>query len=69
MIKYKKLLAVLLVLALAISWVPLGAWAAEDDGESGSSGSEVGSGGNGNGNAAGEGSSYMIAAGVTMQVV
>ena len=69
MIKFKKLLAVLLILALAISWVPLGAWAAEDDGESGSSGSEVGSGGNGNGNAAGEGSSYMIAAGVTMQVV
>ena len=41
---------------------------ASDD-DSGSSGSEVGEGGDGSGNAAGEGSSNMIAVGVTMQVV
>ena len=40
---------------------------ASDD--SGSSGSEVGEGGDGSGNAAGDGSSNMIAVGVTMQVV
>ena len=68
MIKIKKLLVLLLVIALAVSWFPMGAFAA-DDGESGSSGSEIGSGSDGKGNAAGKGSSYMIAAGVTMQVV
>ena len=41
---------------------------ASDD-DSGSSGSEVGEGGDGSGNAAGDGSSNMIAVGVTMQVV
>ena len=41
---------------------------ASDD-DSGSSGSEVGDGGDGSGNAAGDGSSNMIAVGVTMQVV
>ncbi len=41
---------------------------ASDD-DSGSSGSEVGGGGDGSGNTAGEGSSNMIAVGVTMQVV
>ena len=41
---------------------------ASDD-DSGSSGSEVGEGGDGGGNAAGDGSSNMIAVGVTMQVV
>ena len=40
---------------------------ASDD--SGSSGSEVGGGGDGSGNTAGDGSSNMIAVGVTMQVV
>ena len=40
---------------------------ASDD--SGSSGSEVGDGGDGSGNTAGDGSSNMIAVGVTMQVV
>ena len=40
---------------------------ASDD--SGSSGSEVGGGGDGSGNAAGDGSSNMIAVGVTMQIV
>ena len=40
---------------------------ANDD--SGSSGSEVGDGGDGSGDAPGDGSSYMIAVGVTMQVV
>lgn len=39
------------------------------DNDSGSSGSEVGEGGDGSGNAAGDGSSNMIAVGVTMQVV
>ena len=45
--------------------------ASEDgsDDDSGSSGSEVGEGGDGSGNAAGDGSSNMIAVGVTMQVV
>ncbi len=37
--------------------------------DSGSSGSEIGSGGDGSGNAPGSGASYMISAGVTMQVV
>ncbi len=41
---------------------------ASDD-DSGSSGSEVGDGGDGSGNTAGDGSSNMIAVGVTMQVV
>ena len=41
---------------------------ASDD-DSGSSGSEVGGGGDGSGNTAGDGSSNMIAVGVTMQVV
>ena len=41
---------------------------ASDD-DSGGSGSEVGEGGDGSGNAAGDGSSNMIAVGVTMQVV
>ena len=41
--------------------------ASDDDG--GSSGSEVGEGGDGSGNTAGDGSSNMIAVGVTMQVV
>ena len=41
---------------------------ASDD-DSGSSGSEVGDGGDGSGNAAGDGSSNMIAVGVTMQIV
>lgn len=41
---------------------------ASDD-DSGSSGSEVGEGGDGSGNSAGDGSSNMIAVGVTMQVV
>ena len=41
---------------------------ASDD-DSGSSGSEVGEGGDGSGNAAGDGSSNMIAVGITMQVV
>ena len=40
---------------------------ASDD--SGSSGSEVGGGGDGSGNTAGDGSSNMIAVGVTMQIV
>ena len=42
---------------------------ASDDSEGGSSGSETGDGGDGSGNAAGDGSNYMIAAGVTMQIV
>ena len=37
--------------------------------DSGSSGSEIGGGGDGSGNAPGSGASYMISAGVTMQVV
>ncbi len=37
--------------------------------DSGSSGSEIGGGGDGSGNSAGSGASYMISAGVTMQVV
>ena len=40
---------------------------ASDDG--GSSGSETGDGGDGGGNSAGDGSSNMIAVGVTMQIV
>ena len=42
---------------------------ASDESEGGSSGSETGEGGDGSGNAAGDGSSNMIAVGVTMQVV
>lgn len=42
---------------------------ASEDSEGGSSGSETGDGGDGSGNAAGDGSSNMIAVGVTMQVV
>lgn len=42
---------------------------ADADPNGGSSGSEIGDGGDGSGNAAGEGSSNMIAVGVTMQVV
>ena len=41
----------------------------DDDSEGGSSGSETGDGGDGSGNAAGDGSNYMIAVGVTMEVV
>lgn len=42
---------------------------ADIDPNGGSSGSEIGDGGDGSGNAAGEGSSNMIAVGVTMQIV
>ena len=41
----------------------------DDDSEGGSSGSETGDGGDGSGNAAGDGSNYMIAVGITMEVV
>ena len=64
----KKVLVLLLAFVLVVTCFPMGAFAADDD-ESGSSGSEIGSGSDGKGNAAGKGSSYMIAAGVTMQVV
>ena len=43
--------------------------AASPETKGGSSGSEVGGGGDGGGNAAGDGSSNMIAVGVTMQIV
>ena len=43
--------------------------AASDDSDGGSSGSETGDGGDGGGNSAGDGSSNMIAVGVTMQIV
>ena len=48
---------------------PLMKSAAPADTKGGSSGSETGDGGDGSGNAAGDGSSNMIAVGVTMQIV